>query len=140
MKLSRLNIQPEQCKFYVNKEERIIACVYTCAPTTLLDFLQSDDDSYDVSDYTALRLKGKYSAVARCSAEDEWDEQTGRDLAFMRLKQKYLHNVFRCAQNWINHKDEWLCAKMEKMNKFGALGQKDIDRYIEKLDNVIKKE
>ena len=30
--------------------------------------------------------------------------------------------------------------KMEKMNKFGALGQKDIDRYIEKLDNVIKKE
>ena len=134
---SRLNVQPENCTFYVNQEKKTIVCVYECAPYVLLHILP-DYDLWSPPDKHMVKMRGKYVGIARCSPEDTWEEQTGRDLAFARMKQKYMRNIFSVAQDWVNKESKKLDDTMDCINRFGKIGGDDLMRYKDKLHGLMK--
>ena len=97
-----------QVKYYVNKEKRTVVCVITgcewAADDRVWRYCQSNNIKMQ---HRAFRISDEYTGVAKCSLDDEWDEDFGKRLAFARARNnrdraindkvskaiKLLHNV-----------------------------------------------
>lgn len=113
----KINVRPEDCKFYVNEEKRKVICVFSDAKHLLNDFLWCE--GYDVKFDDAL-LPPKFVGVATCSINDTWDEAYGRKLAFHRMKEKLHRSFFRAANNFVNAEDCKLQKLVTSLNDYGA--------------------
>lgn len=128
----RYNIQPEQCKFYVNKEKRVVVCVIGVErhfPTCFVEeFCYKEPEFFEqklMPDGIPTRFVGK----AICSESDEWDEELGKEIAFTRAKRKYMTSLFKSLQKWINKCDELLLNSLNTINTFGQKVAADLDYH-----------
>lgn len=125
-------IKMSDCRFYVNEEERTVVCVI---PYTRLKFLSYIYDKFMYHrnicfkvDERELELPKQFIGKAVCSKEDEWNEETGRMIAFARAKNKFYKSFFKRANLLINTIDKELTYMVETFNSFGdVLNQKDSD-------------
>ena len=125
-------IKMSECRFYVNEEERTVICVI---PNTRFDFLGYMYDKFMYNrkvyfkvDERELELPKQFIGKAVCSKEDEWNEETGRMIAFARAKNKFYKSFFKRANLLVNSIDKELTYMVDTFNKFGeVLNQKDSD-------------
>lgn len=128
----RYNIQPEQCKFYVNKEKRTVACVIDAKRQTawwfVEDYCGMEPDFFEQK-LTPDRIPTRFVGKAICSESDEWDEELGKEIAFTRAKRKYMTSLFKSLQKWINKCDELLLNSLNTINTFGQKVAADLDYH-----------
>lgn len=124
-------IKMSDCRFYVNEEERTVICVI---PNTRFDFLSYMYDKFMFRkvhftvDERELELPKQFMGKAVCSKEDEWNEETGRMIAFARAKNKFYKSFFKRANLLVNSIDKELTYMVDTFNSFGeVLNQKDSD-------------
>jgi len=144
------------CKFYVNEAERTVVCVipkfveeenwrkFTSDMVT--DFIEDNFRFPEIDFHYSLesKLKDKlempstFVGKAVCSPEDEWDEETGKLIAFSKAKDKCYQSFFKRANLFVQTIDRRLGDMIETFNDFGlklenkriAL-QKAIDQRVE---------
>ena len=133
-------IKMSDCKFYVNKDERVVVCVIPDTSEMLDDFVRENfrfndlDMHFMVNNYKMLSMPKSFIGKAVCSADDEWDEELGRMIAFSRAKDKFYRSFFKRANNFINAVDRRLG---DMITSFNDLGAKVSDKK-EKLEHMIE--
>ena len=120
-------IKMSECKFYVDEEARTVICVIPQTEHMVLNFIWEHFDWPDVNlsdtiDYHMrhdIKMPKSFMGKAVCAAEDEWNEETGRMIAFSRAKDKCYKSFFKRANKFVQTVDRWLGDMIELFNDFG---------------------
>ena len=120
-------IKMSDCRFYVNEEERTVVCVIPDTKMMVRDFVDEHFDWPDISIADAvwgrvfklIEMPTSFIGKAVCAAEDEWNEETGRIIAFARAKDKCYKSFFKRANSLVQLIDRRLGDMIETFNNFG---------------------
>lgn len=137
-------MKQSECKFVVNEEKRTITCIYHCDGDAVIDYI----DHYCVNcQYLGvlffsklpknLQMPTVYVGIARCSDEDEWNEELGKLIAFRRMKNKYYKEFFRTLNEWIHRIDKCLDVLIDEANMFGIRVEGAMDRLDDEIASKI---
>lgn len=140
-KTEKMGIPMTKCKFYVNAEKRTVVCVIPNTCEALRQFLFDNFYYKDMplciytpKDSTLLYLPDSFTGKAVCAEEDEWNEETGKLIAYSRAKNKFYKSFFRRANKYIQTIDSHLMQMIDTFNEFGErIGDND-----KKLEEQIK--
>ena len=142
-------IKMSDCRFYVNEEERTVICVIPNTRRMLLNFIE---DNFIFPDFEVnyamqyrfveenLKMPHNFMGKAVCSAEDKWDETTGRLIAYSRAKDKCYKSFFKRANKLIQMIDSRLGDMIELFNNLGMKLEVKRDNLQEKIDALVAKE
>lgn len=119
-------IKMKDCKFYVNEDARTVVCVIPNTRSMVMDFIWEHFDWNDISMVDSvsqirkqLLMPHSFTGKARCAPEDEWDEETGKLIAFARAKDKCYRSFFKRANIFVQAVDARLGDMIETFNHFG---------------------
>lgn len=121
-------IKMSDCKFYVNEEKRTVVCVIPNTQDMLVNFICDNFRFKSMDFYWGLETEGKdmlvmpssFMGKAVCSKDDEWNEKTGRLIAFARAKGKCYNSFFKRANLFVQTIDGYLGDMVDAFNKFGT--------------------
>lgn len=125
--INTLNITPEDCRFIVKPEERMVICLIEGTSTLFLNFAKKNlkipyncADCRKSSDLTPRLFMPKYfKGVAICSPNDEWDEEIGKLIAYSRAKDSLNQSFFKRANLYIHTFDRYLGDASDFLNHIG---------------------
>ena len=140
-------IKMSDCKFYVNEEERTIVCVIPNTRDMVENFISehfcwNDFNTYLGVEYEfmkQLEMPHSFMGKAVCAAEDEWNEELGRMIAFSRAKDKCYKSFFRRANMLVNMIDSRLGDMITQLNVFGAKLSNKKDALEQQIEERITK-
>lgn len=142
-----INIGMDDCKFFVDEERRTVVCVIENTLNIVHSFFSLDTHDvfnkntpvfFEVSDALWVRLKmpDRFVGKAVCAPEDEWNEETGRLIAFDRAKHKFNVSFFKRAQLFVDMVDETFTKMVASVNKYGerlSLGENRRQEHIQRI-------
>ena len=118
-------IKMSDCRFYVNEDARTVVCVIPNTRRMVSDFIKQHfsfgdiDFWYALEDVDRVRMPQSFMGKAVCASEDEWDEETGRMIAFSRAKDKCYKSFFKRANKFVQAVDTRLGDMISMFNDFG---------------------
>ena len=95
----KINIKPSDCRFIINSDKRKVICILEGTEDVVIDF--TDPGLlwlFSAKERMDLRMPNRFDGVATCAAEDEWDEEVGKALAFYRMKEKFVNSFYKRVQ------------------------------------------
>lgn len=142
-------IKMKDCRFYVDEDARTVVCVIPCTKDMVKNFIWenfrfTDTNMYTAMDYPmikALDMPKSFMGKAVCAAEDEWDENTGRLIAYARAKDKCYKSFFKRANKFVQTIDRHLGDMIERFNDFGVKledNREGMQQRINELTGVIE--
>ena len=141
-------IKMSDCRFYVNEAERTIVCVIPKTKDMLYDYIYehftfSDFDMNSCMEYRLIdeiiEMPSSFMGKAVCSAEDEWNEELGRKIAFSRAKHKCYRSFFKRANTFINALDRRMGDMIESFNSLGKQLEDKRDGLQHQIDEALGK-
>ena len=124
----KIRIEKQDCKFIVKPEERKVICIYYINPEILIDYLTDSCAMYtDYKEYNMLKMRHYYTGMATCASEDEWNEDTGKLIAFAKMKKKFCSSVFRHINRFFDARDNEINRAAEICDRMGEKWNKEID-------------
>jgi len=120
-------IKMSDCRFYVNEDERVVVCVIPNTRDMVTEFIWDHFQWNDVDMTMAVRypltdklnMPNSFIGKAKCAPEDEWNEETGKLIAFAKAKDKCYKSFFKRATKLVQTVDARLGDMMDKFNDFG---------------------
>ena len=121
-------IKMSDCKFYVDKDARTVVCVIPNTRNLVIEFIIDNFEFEDI-DLTAsmwnkfsksLYMPRSFMGKAVCAEEDEWNEETGRLIAYSRAKDKCYKSFFKRANHYVQTIDKRLNDVVNTFNDFGT--------------------
>lgn len=121
-------IKMSDCRFYVDEAARTVVCVIPNTSSMVNDFIADNLYRRDINLYLAttvefeldLEMPKSFMGKAVCSKDDEWNEETGRLIAFSRAKDKCYKSFFKRANLFIQTVDQRLNDAITKFNDLGV--------------------
>ena len=140
----KINVKQSDCKFIVKPEDRIVICKLDSVNGASLQrlverFAHACGDTMKVAPYIygakadTLDMPDSFTGIARCSEQDEWDEEKGKKIAFFRVKNKFYNSFFKRANKLIEYIDAFADTLAEN---FDTLGE-SVDDNLERLREYI---
>lgn len=143
-------IKMSDCRFYVNEEKRTVVCVIPKTHYMVKDFIGEHfhwRGDFDFSDYNLsyrlsdeLSMPSSFVGKAVCAPEDEWNEETGKLVAFARAKDKCYKSFFKRANMFIQKLDGRLGDMIGIFNDFGMKLDNKREALQAQIDSRIYKE
>ena len=143
-------IKMKDCRFYVDEDARTVVCVIPNTKYMVNNFIQENvrfrdvdfDEAIDFRNFsTELYMPNSFMGKAVCSVDDEWNENTGRLIAFSRAKDKCYKSFFKRANKFVQTVDRRLGDMIERFNDFGVKledNREGIQQRINELTGVIE--
>jgi len=139
-------IKMSDCKFYVDEAARTIVCVIPDTKGMLIDFTY---DHFAFSDFKVwgaldwniekvLRMPNSFMGKAVCAAEDEWNEETGKLIAYSRAKDKCYKSFFKRANSLVQLMDRRLGDMITIFNGLGNKLDEKKNKIDQKIEEVLK--
>ena len=104
------SIKREDVKYFVNEEKRTVVAVLEGTECLFTDFIYENDGPLPYRDYYELddrySLPNRFVGIAKCSVNDEWNEQLGKLIAFDRLKEKVNNSFVKSANKYVEDIDK----------------------------------
>lgn len=138
-------IKMSDCRFYVNEEERMVVCVIPHTRDMVEDFINEHFEFSDV-DYTynlpwrmreKIKMPNSFMGKAMCAPDDNWDEETGKMIAFSRAKDKCYKSFFKRANTFVQAIDRRLGDIIETFNDLGVKLEDKRDALQDQIDERI---
>ena len=113
-------IRREDCQFFVNKEKRTVVCVIEDTCYTFINTIEKNfpfsilhgNPFYQGAKREALLQKcvmpNRFVGRAVCSEDDEWDEEFGKHLAYVRCALKVHKSFMKRANKFYSYAHTWL--------------------------------
>jgi hypothetical protein len=156
------SIRMSDCEFYVNEEKRTVICkipaywMHTdgeeaCTRDMVLEFIRDECKFSDIDIGFAigwkfeeqLQMPRYFIGKAVCAEEDEWNEDTGKLIAFHRAKDKCYKAFFKRANLVVQTMDRRLGDMITTFNRFGKQlqnGHLGMQQRIDEITGVINEE
>lgn len=140
-------IKMSNCRFYVDETERTVKCIIPNTRDLLFNFIKEHFRWNDIDMLYAIdqRLEKElympcsFIGKAVCAEEDEWDETTGRLIAFARAKNKCYKSFFKRANFLVQTLDRRLGDMITDFNNFGMRLDVRREQLQEKIDQKLDK-
>ena len=123
----RIDIKKNDCKFYVNEEERTIVCVIHCDKYLVEYYVNELTHNYfwlPFNEREKIKMPSTFIGKAVCTENDTWDEELGRDIAFERAKDKFYKSFFKRANRLIEMIDGHVIDMIDSFNNIGTKVEK----------------
>ena len=142
-------IKMKDCRFYVDEQARTVVCVIPNTSCMIHDFINDHFRWDNIDFWTAtngkfyskdLRMPHSFTGKAVCAAEDEWNEETGRLIAFSRAKDKCYRSFFKRANKFVQTVDGHLNDMITLFNDFGLKLETKREKLQEKIDERVTEE
>lgn len=144
----KFNVRPTDCKFVVNEEKKTVVCIYEGCQYTFIDFVEANcrfQPFYCVRNgqepldllYQKCFMPNRFIGVAKCGENDEWDEKTGRLIAFSRMKDNLNRSFFKRANTFFNTMDKWLDDAAALVNEIGEKLEVNQERRHKHIEDLI---
>ena len=137
MKDWNMNVNQKDCKFYVDKANGVIVCVFNNSTNVLYNNLVRNTPYADYNLMKLTELPYQFVGVARCGKGDEFDEQVGRKLAFYRMKKKFYTSYFKRANAYFNAVDRAIGQQVDLFNLIGEKVGRNLDKMEEQLKDYL---
>ena len=121
------NIKPSDATYFINEEKKVVVCTINKTRDLFINFVVENFKiwptyfAYDESLFHMLEMPNKFTGVARCSENDEWNPETGKLIAFSRMKDNLNKSFFKRANTYVNFLDR---AADEAADVLGKIGEK----------------
>ena len=120
-------IKMKDCRFYVNEDARTVVCVIPYTRDMVYDFIHDHFSWSDMDFWMGTRdhledkieMPKSFVGKAVCAEGDEWNEETGRMVAFAKAKDKCYKSFFKRANIFVQTVDARLGDMIEIFNDFG---------------------
>ena len=121
------NIKPSDATYFINEEKKVVVCTIDKTQYLFINFVRENfkiwpnnicDDNFL---WCKLIMPNKFTGVARCSESDEWNVETGKLIAFSRMKDNLNKSFFKRANTYVNFLDR---AADEAADVLGKIGEK----------------
>lgn len=133
----KINIKQSDCRFIVKPEDRIVICkldrlngrpLKRCVSEFARDCTESSNMTFYLFSYKAdsVEMPKSFTGIARCSTEDEWDEEKGKKIAFLRVKEKFYTSLFKRANTYIKYCDQAADMLSERFNELGKVASDNL--------------
>ena len=138
-------IKMSDCKFYVNESERVVVCVIPHTRKMVSDFIREHFQFSDLDFWFALyntemvHMPNSFIGKAVCAAEDEWNEELGRKIAFSRAKDKCYKSFFKRANQFVQLVDRRLGDMIDTFNNFGLKLEAKRETLQKQIDECMPK-
>ena len=133
----KFNVSPKDCRFIVDKEKNKVVCICEKTRYMFWNFANSNFKIVvPVSIIKKLEMPDRFVGIATCGPNDEWNEETGRLIAFSRMKDNLCRSFFKHANTFFNWYDKQLDDAAEMVNELGARLEVNTEhrhKYIESL-------
>ena len=141
----KFNVSKENATFFVYPEKRKVVCVIDNTELMFIDFIESNLPIKtscrgwwgDIKFEKKLKMPKHFIGIATCGQNDEWNEETGKIIAFSRAKDNLNRSFFKRANTYINTIDDWLTQAVEKINAYGDKVTINTDRRHERIDEIL---
>lgn len=97
---------PFEINYYINKENGVVVCTLRCAATAAIlyvndHFMQGNLAIYSESfkEDERFHMPRKFTGVARCSVNDEFNEEVGKRIARQRATELYQRSLWKHVKN-----------------------------------------
>lgn len=136
----KVEVSKKNCKFYVDKDARIVVCVIPDTRFTFVRFIEKNTAAYQIAlpfpyPYDEYYFPSSISAKAKCAPEDEWNEEYGRELAYQRAKEKYYRYFFNLTDKYFAYIEKQVSRCAELFDGVQARLNKKADTQHESEDN-----
>lgn len=130
------NFSMEDCNFYVDEENRTIACVLEGTKDMFHEYCSEKlyispwcffSNSTVTRFTTSLDMPNRFVGIARCAPEDVWNVALGKKIAYMRLREKVYRSFFNKARHYINTFDDYLERSAIEINRMGEKLDKELE-------------
>ena len=136
----KIHIDMKDCKFILKPDERRIVCIYYIDPEILIDYLNHNCNVYtDYKEYDILKMRHYYTGIATCAPDDEWNEDTGKLIAFTKMKKKFCTSVFRRINRFFDKRDTEINRAAETCDRMGEKWNRQIDTLDKEIENRLSK-
>lgn len=127
----KINIKPDYCRYIVNEEQRKVVCIIDNTEDLVRQFIgwpfemkmAMPDKVID-----KIALPKRFTGIATCAPEDEWDVEVGKALAFSRAKYKLGVSFFKRANYMVNEIDAQLSELLDAFNSYGEHLEKNQEK------------
>ena len=148
----KFNVKPEDCRYIVNEEKRKVICLIENTKFSFLDFANYNfalspeclDGPWNRlvirSLHDRLLMPNRFCGVATCSDTDEWNEETGRLIAYSRAKDNLNKSFFKRANLFINTVDRHINDAVDILNRLGEKLEISSDRRHKKIVDAVGEE
>lgn len=136
--MSRVNIKPTDCKFIINREKNKVVCIYEGCEEKLWNMLCH----MGIANYCYIYkddslLPNRFVGIATCSETDEWNEELGKRIAFLRMRKKFYTAFFNVAKKFVGKIDDMLARAVDEFNAFGERVEYNINRESARIKEQI---
>lgn len=145
-----LRIKQKNCKFKVDEEKRTVVCWIEgyCVRKMAHNFLC--DHNIDIFGMRPVmggmdkikkivNLPYRVTGIAVCSAEDEWNEELGRLIAFNKMKNKLDRLFLKHVQSCVSYIDSTLEKMIDAAEAFGRKSAEATERRNAAIENEIER-
>jgi len=143
-----LNITKENARFIVNPEKRKVVCIIEDTRDLFINFVEKNlpiktycrsmwgDKHFEKQ----LLMPNRFIGIATCDITDEWNEETGKLIAFSRAKDNLHKSFFKRANTYINNIDDWLTEAVERINTYGDKITRNTERRHNRIAALLGEE
>ena len=112
-------------KYSVNPLEKKVVCWIENTQYAFVDFVRENSrlnplwytDEHKLDN--KLKMPNKFVGVATCGPDDVWDEETGKLIAYDRMKKNLCRSFFKRANTYVHETDRYLQEICDKLNAYG---------------------
>ena len=148
----KFNVKPSDCRFVVNKDKKTVVCIYEGCSYDFINFINNNcklapfktyfykNDYFTANLYKKMLMPNRFTGVAVCGPDDEWDEKVGRLIAFSRMKDNLNRSFFKRANTFFNTVDRWLDESAALVNQVGEKLEVNAERRHNLITSLVGEE
>ena len=145
----KFNVKPSDCRFIVNEKNKTVVCIYEGCKCDFINFVKNNCKLISIFGYypgtpsevlyKQMLMPNKFVGIATCGPDDEWNEKTGRLIAFSRMKDKLNESFFKRANTFFGTVDKWLNETVDLLNTIGDKLENNQNRRHEHIKELVEK-
>ena len=147
----KFNVKPNDCRFVVNEEKKTVVCIYEDCSRDFINFIDNNcklrpfsggfyGNNFTASLFSKMYMPNRFIGVAVCGPDDEWNEKTGKLIAFSRMKDKLNKSFFKRANTFFNTVDHWLDESAALVNQVGEKLEVNAERRHNLITSLVGEE
>ena len=118
------SVRKEDVRFVVNPEEKKVIAYLEGTRFMFLDFVKENYPYWYDFDWAdklenKLYMPNRFVGISTCGPDDVWNEDTGRLIAFDRMKDNLNKSFFKRANTFVAEMEKRLDTFCERVNGYG---------------------
>lgn len=117
------SVRKEDVTYIVKPEEKKVIAFIECTEDMFLNFLEEnfpDTHIWSSSNFhSKLKMPNKFVGISTCGPDDVWNENTGKLIAFDRMKDCLNKSFFKRANTFVAEMEKRLDSFCDTVNLYG---------------------